>query len=203
MQHHSSLHISKLELRSLIDCQWSCVTGATHSWIKWPLASGAYLSYRILGTSRCCRAHRQWYRYIMHDTLPSLSVKWRQASIAQWNEMWTSNRKGSWTHRIFRTAQNRVKLAHTPNFWISQAIGGHGMHGAYLYTRKRRLTPVRCCGHNVKTAEHIFKECLLYDSGRPTRDPVAFENIKYVKRTITHLWILENPNFAKRRSGIC
>jgi len=49
------------------------------------------------------------------------------------------HQKNSWTHSFLPTVRNRYKLEEA-NFWTSQALSGHGVFGAHLVIKNRKMT---------------------------------------------------------------
>ena len=72
--------------------------------------------------------------------------------------------KGRWTHTLIRTIKEWTTRDHVRfEYWIMQALSGHGCFGVYLSKYKKRSYPTwQNCGTGWGDAEHAFFRCRVY-----------------------------------------
>lgn len=136
------------------------------------------------------------------------SPEWREWSPAElavhldkciqqkWQEEWNNCEKGRWTKELLP-----VEEVGKPdnNFYLTQALSGHGSFNEYLHRRKRRSTPLCRCGKNEQTPDHVFKHFRIFEEGRPpTLDMKNNPETKTVslEATVRTLWDLERRGQA-------
>jgi len=113
--------------------------------------------------------------------------------LKAWDEVYcASTPADSWCRTLIpRVAPETLVLAQRPNFLLSQAISGHGAFNAYLHHIGKRTSPLCKCGTRDQTPSHVFRDCNLYEEGRPTewREGVAAEEVRrYLIETTRKLW---------------
>ena len=95
-----------------------------------------------------------------------------------------------------------MELLEVPNFFLSQAVTGHGAFGSYLYKIGKRTTPQCPCGNDIQTPEHVFMEYHQYETGRPltwNNGMKMLECRRYLINTMKKLWDEEKE---EEKSGI-
>ena len=76
--------------------------------------------------------------------------KWQEVSDRETDD-------GDWiTNLVPRVSNEHMELVERPNFFLSQAVTGHGAFGEYLFKIRKRTTPVCPCGAVSQNAEHVF-----------------------------------------------
>ena len=107
----------------------------------------------------------------------------RESLNARWQERWTTSSKGRWTHKIIPEI---AKWLNGPcleaDYYLTQALSGHGCFNAFLYKRKKSDTDL-CpyCG-KLDDAEHTLFHCSRWGEIRvayrdETHDPFNLENL--------------------------
>lgn len=92
----------------------------------------------------------------------------RNRTIELWQERWTADTEGRWTHRLIGRLTPWAKKEHgETNFYLTQFLTGHGYFRHYLHKMGKTTTP-RCkyCGHERDDAEHTFFDCPRWDEER-------------------------------------
>lgn len=93
-----------------------------------------------------------------------------QNLMAQWQERWEHGTYGRWTFRLIPNIQNWVNRSYGEvDYYISQALSGHGCFNNYLFERRRRETGA-CpyCMEDVDNAEHTLFVCPRWNDTRRT-----------------------------------
>jgi len=62
-----------------------------------------------------------------------------------------------------RITNKHMELVDRPNFFLAQAVTGHGAFGQYLHRIGKRTTPQYTCGEELQTPEHVFMRCQSYN----------------------------------------
>ena len=76
---------------------------------------------------------------------------------------------------------------------------GHGVFGAYLYSRKRRTNAQCPCGTGAEDVSHVLLDCPLHINGRPFDwSELTTDHITYMENTTKKLWKKENPSFQNQ-----
>ena len=74
------------------------------------------------------------------ETATPLDIK-REAQAAQlqeWQGEWSAYPKGRWTHTLIRNVKEWTTRDHGRlEYWVTQALSGHGCFGAYLFKYKK------------------------------------------------------------------
>lgn len=121
-------------------------------------------------------------------------LKLGEEALQKWIEEWQTSEGSNWTKEILPVPGVEIE----PCFWLNQGLSGHGAFGSYLYRMKRRSSPTCACGAREESAEHVLKECALYQNGRPAEmDITRPETRRYIKETVMKVW--EKEREAIRR----
>lgn len=78
-----------------------------------------------------------------------------------WHDQWERNTKGRWTRRLIKEIKPWKTRAHgTIDYWLTQALTGHGCYGAYLH-KYGKLQTAECwfCNHPTDDALRTFFAC--------------------------------------------
>ena len=67
-------------------------------------------------------------------------------------------------HTLIRNVKEWTTRDHRRlDYWVTQALSGHGCFGAYLFKYKKRSDPTcQDCGAGSDDAEHAFFRCRVY-----------------------------------------
>ena len=122
----------------------------------------------------------------------------------QWQKLWDNEYcSDKWIKRLVPKVTNKyMELLEVPNFFLSQAVMGHGAFGSYLHRIGKRTMPQCPCGNDNQTLEHVLMECHRYETGRPCNWTYGMEMQeirKYLITTIKQLWDEEKE---EEKSGI-
>ena len=119
----------------------------------------------------------------------SVKSSFRSATLLKWQEHWSTDKSASWTHMLIPNISKYLKNQPHLDFFLSQALSGHGCFGSYLFLRKRRASPFCSCGRISETPNHIFKFCPNFSSNRPSQiDPCDPTHSNYLRNCMIRLW---------------
>ena len=145
-----------------------------------------------------------WYYGAFPDTVNVDLTKeeWSRMVDTVWEERWALSERGPWTHEVFPHISVRRRTDLRLDFWLTQALSGHGVFGSYLHRFHRRVTAACPCGAPEETPKHIFGECPRFADTRPppadwTR-PLRPVVVRYLEDVILQLWRIENPGHQLR-----
>lgn len=99
-----------------------------------------------------------------HRTDPDLLNVKQEANddmTAAWQERWDGSSKGRWTQTLIKEIKPWVTRKHgVTNYWLTQALTGHGCFNAYLH-KVGKLDSAECwfCEHPTDDAHHTFFRC--------------------------------------------
>lgn len=91
----------------------------------------------------------------------------REDLMAKWQDKWTSGTHGRWTWRLIPSIQEWTERRHGEiDYFLTQALSGHGCFRQYLFKRKRATTD-RCpyC-NDIDNAEHTLFICERWEEAR-------------------------------------
>lgn len=129
-------------------------------------------------------------------TLQEARLLWKSNTKEKWEKEWAEYEYSQWTHSLFPTVKSRLEVGFAPDFWITQAITGHGVFKAYLKERGLTQDSMCPCGFSEESAEHVFTECLRFTGGRPLDwSETTQDHLYYMRRVVIKLWKRENPLF--------
>ena len=85
----------------------------------------------------------------------------RRALEERWQERWDNETTGRWTHELIPNISSWINRGHGQvNFYLTQALSGHGCFRAYLKRFKKcRESSCLFCETNVDDAEHALFHC--------------------------------------------
>lgn len=120
---------------------------------------------------------------------------WKHVVTLEWQRRWQLSTVGSWTHELFPTIACRQQTSFVPNFWLTQALSGHGCFGKFLHTLHRRSSPTCPCGNPEESAQHVFRFCPRFANQRPSTwyRPLDSIHLKFLQEVVLELWRIENP----------
>lgn len=135
------------------------------------------------------------YRLSEYDMLhlsgrydPTVSIRenkllLREASIDKWQSRWLGDTNtGSWTHFLIPDLRDYLSRLPSFDFFLSQALSGHGCFGTYLHLRGRRDSPRCWCGA-VQSPDHVFRFCPTFARNRPADFNVTLPQVRNYLRT--------------------
>ena len=114
----------------------------------------------------------------------------------RWQQRYEDCNHGAWTRYLLpNVGQDICGL----DFYLAQAISGHGCFREYLFRFKRATSPTCECGQD-ETPEHVFLHCPLHANERPTgRLNLDEEARSYLRKIILKLWKQESERERQRR----
>lgn len=135
------------------------------------------------------------------DPADPIPQEWKTTIQDEWEKRWKNSDAGSWTHELFPTVRCRQRTELRLNFWLTQALSGHGVFGSYLFALRRRPSQACRCGAPEETPSHVFRFCPLFEEGRPRvwRRPLSPELVQYLENVVLDLWRAENPGHRLNR----
>ncbi|VDO13798.1 unnamed protein product, partial [Brugia timori] len=136
-----------------------------------------------------------WEPFSRLDASPP-PKEWYLPLSREWQRRWATSSTGEWTRELFPSIQARAS-ARLPNidFWLGQALTGHGVFASFLHRFRRRDSPNCPCGATDQTAKHVLRFCRLYSAGRPVDwHRLTSTHFQYMRRVVRLLWMEENPD---------
>ena len=85
----------------------------------------------------------------------------RQRLLDNWQKRWDSDTAGRWTHHLIPRVDTWLNRTHGQvNYYLTQALTGHGCFNAYL-KRFHKTDSAKCahCGHYPDDVRHTIFEC--------------------------------------------
>ena len=132
----------------------------------------------------CRDRYAELKKYTAEERTPALKERTRKAvrkTLEEgWQERWDSETTGRWTHVLIPNISSWMNRGHGQvNFYLTQALSGHGCFRAYL-KRFKRSSQSSChfCESEMDDAEHTLfhchkwrepRECLQQELGRRLR----------------------------------
>lgn len=94
----------------------------------------------------------------------------KEQLMAQWQERWESGTYGRWTHRLIPSIHTWINRPHGEvDYYITQALSGHGCFNKYLYERRLKQTSsCTYCKTEADDAEHTLFTCQRWAEARNT-----------------------------------
>lgn len=84
----------------------------------------------------------------------------RENVINRWQEKWRDGTHGRWTYRLIPNIRRWMDRPYGEvDYFITQALSGHGCFKKYLYERNRADTDVCVYCSSVDDSEHTLFEC--------------------------------------------
>jgi len=112
---------------------------------------------------------------------------------AQWQKQW-SDSKDRWLKTLCPQVPAENDTTLNPNFYLSQALSGHGAFGQYLAKAHKRNSALCTCGLATQNPEHVFTMCPNYSNNRPVKLELNEEGRQYLIETM--------KNSGKRTSNL-
>lgn len=123
-----------------------------------------------------------------HSTLSSLVVEVEGLLLEEWQRRYDSCGHGAWTRDLLPVVGVEVPEL---DFYLAQALSGHGTFREYLFRFKRAGSPLCECGE-VETPDHVFRHCVRHAAGRPrVLNPREESTLVYLQGTVRKLWNAE------------
>jgi len=95
-----------------------------------------------------------------------------------------------------------MDIVERPDFYLSQAVTGHGAFGEYLHKIGKRTTLKCPCGADVQTPEHVFRYCQRYECNRPANWGEGLAAAEIRQYLIDAMKVLWNAEKEEERTGI-
>lgn len=91
---------------------------------------------------------------------------------AKWQERWNAEEKGRWTHALIPQLEKWTRRQHGQlNYYLTQALSGHGCFKAYLHRFKlSESSTCDFCGNEDDDAEHTLFHCTEWKVCRETAE---------------------------------
>ncbi len=113
----------------------------------------------------------QSHNRISFDLIPMSYIKSSifKQNILNWNERWQTTEKAAITHQYFPDVETRMKIKRhfKTDYYLTQALTGHGAVNAYLFKFKRSETEnCHFCGEQKEDVNHRLFICPHFDERR-------------------------------------
>lgn len=112
-----------------------------------------------------------------------------------WQTRWTNGVHGRWTHKLIPNIKNWINRPHGEvDYFLTQALSGHGCFREFLYKRRRAETNnCQYCG-DTDDVEHTLFNCTKWTNERETYNTLTGEifSIDSLSRTLIakeDIWI--------------
>lgn len=112
----------------------------------------------------------------------------------KWEEEWKNYNTESTMKILFPTVNKALDAPIYSNFFLTQAISGHGCLRAYRH-RIGKISNSNClvCPDSIEDTMHLVTSCIRFNDDRPvSKFEMNTERIKFLEKCIKRLWILEN-----------
>lgn len=87
--------------------------------------------------------------------------------MRQWQQRWETAEQGRWTNRLIPDIEKWIKRKYGEiDYWVTQALTGHGCFNKYLCTRGKVNSPECTYCKNEDSAEHTLFECTRWQNIR-------------------------------------
>lgn len=119
----------------------------------------------------------------------------RKCMLSAWEREWSTVPLDSWTKRLFPTVRSALDAPLYPDFYLMQALTGHGVVREYTHKVNKEVVRDPLCPtcFDVESIEHVLLYCPRFQVDRPYGGiKVNHEWIKYAKTTVKKLWEIEN-----------
>lgn len=91
----------------------------------------------------------------------------RENTLHRWQTRWHNGRQGRWTYRLITNIERWISRPYgEPDYFLSQALSGHGCFRKYLFSRRRVETPNCPYCDEEDDAEHTLFECPRWEGER-------------------------------------
>lgn len=121
-----------------------------------------------------------------------LKERIRKGMLTIWQAEWEKVPVSSWTKHLFLTVKSALEAPLFANFFLTQALTGHGVFGSYLHKIGKLPTPNCPICLTEEEPEHVFVTCPRFEAGRPYGAvSTTGEWLKYMKATVEELWEIE------------
>lgn len=93
----------------------------------------------------------------------------REHLVTQWQEEWDRGTYGRWTHYLIPNIESWMKRPYgDTDYFLTQALSGHGCFNKYLYERKKSNTSSCIYCPAEDDANHTLFECIKWLTARET-----------------------------------
>ncbi len=123
-------------------------------------------------------------------TIAVVTLSYDDAMATRW-KWYTKCLRRSWTNELIPSTI--LHCAYDNDFFLSQALSGHGCFQAYLYKMKRSDSD-KCRYGAIESLSHIFWECTLYVAARPLVLDLCDggKTVDYLWHVVADIWRLEH-----------
>lgn len=133
---------------------------------------------------------------MLHDiNRKSIKLNARKRLYQKWQLRWDTDQTGRWTHKLIPNIEKWVERKHGEiNFFLTQALSGHGNFATYLEKFKIREHGIcDMCGEINDTVEHTIFVCCAWeqlrrDLNRSIRANITAENFVNIMMEKVENW---------------
>lgn len=103
------------------------------------------------------------------QTSEEIKRKEREATLDMWQQQWAQglNNKARWTRSVLRSVRDWIYRKHGEvDYYLTQALTGHGCFGEYFFRIKKAASPSCTCGERVDDAKHTLFACPMFNLRR-------------------------------------
>lgn len=136
---------------------------------------------------------------IVYSTLERNIIKKnaRKRLYQKWQKSWNEDKNGRWTHKLIPDIEKWMERKHGEvNFFVTQALSGHGNFSKYLERFKiRQNGTCDMCGSPNDDAEHTIFECNFWVTPRCILND--FLGVNITAENMTTLMLEKEENWCK------
>jgi len=107
----------------------------------------------------------------------------KEQSLNQWQNEWSSTKKGAITKSFFPKIVDGTKLTINATSNFTTMVTGHGNIKTYLHKYKIIQNPKCPCKQGDQSADHILFDCILHEQDRDTLKAVVKRPYSWPVRT--------------------
>ena len=114
----------------------------------------------------------------------------RLSTMRVWQERWFKSKYGKWSQEVIPDLFLRMMHDLPLDFWLSQALSGHGCFRRYLFVRRKTSCELCPTCKVPEDARHVIRACPRFADVRPRGRLNVFdvEHQRFMRSVVRQLW---------------
>ena len=114
----------------------------------------------------------------------------RLSTMRVWQERWFKSKYGKWSQEVIPDLFLRMMHDLPLDFWLSQALSGHGCFRRYLFVRRKTSCELCPTCKVPEDARHVIRACPRFADERPRGRLNVFdvEHQRFMRSVVRQLW---------------